>query len=298
MDAAHLIKWMVTASLLLMVFGMGLRATFADATSLFRDFFRSPHRLVRSLVSMNLIVPAIAVAIALLFDLPRPVKIALLAMAVSPVPPILPGKQMKFGGNVSYVYGLLVAISLVAIVVVPLSVELLGWTFGRDLHVGPGVIAQAIGMSILLPLVAGLVVRKLAPGVAERLAPWVTKIGTVLLVIGAALILWNAFPAIVRLVGSGAILAFAALAVIALAVGHLLGGPDPHDRTVLAIASTMRHPGVAIAIAHTTYPDDRLAPAAVLLFLLIGVVVTTIYGKLTTGNSNRDVDASGPTKAR
>jgi BASS family bile acid:Na+ symporter len=288
---------MVTASLLLMVFGLGLRATFADETSLFRDFLRPPYRLVRSVVAMHLIVPAIAVAVAMLFDLPRPVKIALLAMAVSPVPPILPGKQMKFGGNVEYVYGLLVAISLAAIIVVPLSVLLLGWIFGQDVHVGPGVIAQAIGVSILAPLVAGLVVRKLTPGMAERIAPWATKIGTVLLVVGAALILWNAYPAIGQLVGSGAVLAFAAVAVIALAVGHWLGGPDPHDRTVLGIASAMRHPGVAIAIAHATYPDDRLAPAAVLLFLLVGVVVTTIYGKFRA-KSYHDVDASGRTRAR
>jgi BASS family bile acid:Na+ symporter len=279
MDLAHLVKWAVTASLLLMVFGLGLRATFADATSLIRNLFRPPNRLLRAIVAMYFIVPAIAVVIAL-FDLPRPVKIALLAMAVSPVPPILPGKQMKFGGDASFVYGLLVAMSLLAIVMVPLAVEVLGWVFRRDVHVGADVIAKAIGMSILAPLAAGLVVRHFAPALAERVAPWVTKIGTILLLVGGALILAGAFPAIASLVGSGAIIAFAALAVLALGVGHVLGGPNPDDRTVLAIASPMRHPGVALAIAHSTFPDDKFAPAAVLLMLLVAVVATSIYGKL------------------
>src|SRR5438046_7653904 len=110
MDLEQLIKLAVVASVVLMVFGLGLRATWSDATSLFRNLFRPPHRLLRSLAAMFIAVPAVAVAVALLFDLPLPVKVALLAMAVSPVPPILPRKQMRFGGDARFVYGLLVAV--------------------------------------------------------------------------------------------------------------------------------------------------------------------------------------------
>jgi BASS family bile acid:Na+ symporter len=34
--------------------------------------------------------------------------------ALSPVPPILPGKQLRFGGRANYVYGLLLAAALSA----------------------------------------------------------------------------------------------------------------------------------------------------------------------------------------
>jgi len=280
MDPALLIKWAMTVSLLLIVFGLGLRATFADAAFLFRDLFRSPHRLLRAIVAMFLVVPAIAVAMAMLFDLPQPVKVALLAMAVSPMPPILPGKQMKFGGEARFVYGLLVSVSLVAIVVVPLAVEVLAWLFRRDVHVSVRVIATAIAVTILAPLGAGLLLRHVAERAAERLAPWVARFGTVLLVASGAFILVNAYAAIALLVGSGAIVAFVALAVLGIAVGHGLGGPNPRERTVLAIAAPMRHPGVAIAIAHATFPNDPLSPAAILLMLVVGVIVTTVYGRL------------------
>ena len=56
-------------------------------------------------------------------------------------------------------------------------------------------------------------------------------------------------PAIVSLVGNGTVLVIAAVVAAGLAAGHWLGGPDPDDRTALAIASSMRHPGVAMAIA-------------------------------------------------
>jgi BASS family bile acid:Na+ symporter len=59
--------------------------------------------------------------------------------------------------------------------------------------------------------------------------------------------------------------------------GHWLGGPDPDDRTALAIAASMRHPGVALAIARLNFPDEKLVPAAVLLFILVNLVVTLPY---------------------
>jgi len=280
MDSAQLVKLAVTLSLLLIVFGLGLRATFADAFSLFRNLFRRPHRLLRAIAAIYGVVPVVAVVVALLFDVPPPVKVALLAMAVSPVPPILPGKQMKFGGSASHAYGLLVAIALVAVVVAPLAVDVLGLLFQRDVQVGADTIAKTVAMSILVPLFAGLIVGRYFHDAAERMAPWITRLGTLLLAVTAVLILVSAWPAIASLLGSGAIVAFALVSVVAVAVGHALGGPDPEDRTVLAIASPMRHPGVALAIARATFPDDALAPAAILLFLLVGTITTSVYGQL------------------
>jgi BASS family bile acid:Na+ symporter len=47
----------------------------------------------------------------------------------------------------------------------------------------------------------------------------------------------------------------------------------------LAIVSAMRQPGVALAIARTNFPDNKLVPAAILLFALVAAITTTIYGK-------------------
>ena len=93
MDAAHLIQIGVQASILLLVFGLGLHATPEDTTYL----FRRPRLLLRALLAMGVIVPIFAAVLAATFDLHPPVKIALLLLAVSPVPPILPGKQLKLG---------------------------------------------------------------------------------------------------------------------------------------------------------------------------------------------------------
>src|SRR5277367_6624892 len=133
MGLEQLIMLAIKASILLLVFGLGLHASLQDATYL----FRRPGLLVRSLLSMNVIMPLFAAAVAAIFDLHSEVKIAIVALALSPVPPILPGKQEKAGGRASYAIGLLVAAALFAVVLVPAGVELMGRLFGQDLHMAP-----------------------------------------------------------------------------------------------------------------------------------------------------------------
>jgi BASS family bile acid:Na+ symporter len=193
------------------------------------------------------------------------------------VPPILPGKQLKLGGHNNYVYGLLVAAALCSIVLVPLTIEILSKIFQREAHISPIVVAKVVFLTVLVPLFAGLAVRHFAPALAERIAPFVTRVGTVLLVAGLLPILVSAWPGIVSLVGNGTILAIAAVVMAGLIAGHLLGGPDPDDRTTLAIASSMRHPGITLAIAYANFPGEKLILAAVLLFALVNAVVTIPY---------------------
>ena len=87
-------------------------------------------------------------------------------------------------------------------------------------------------------------------------------------------ILFTAWPAIASLIGNGTVVAIAAFILAGLAAGHLLGGPDPDDRTVLAFCTAFRHPGVAIAIAGANFPGQKLVSAAVLLYLLVSAVVS------------------------
>lgn len=287
MDAQTLVKTAISASILLLVFALGLRASFADATSLFRELFRPPNRLLRALTAMYIVVPALAISLGLLFDLSQPVRTGLLAMAISPIPPILPGKQLKFGGSNAYVFGLLVAVSMCAIVLVPLVLGVIGQVFHRHAVFAPAQVARLIGSTVLLPLLAGLIFRRFAPSWAERLAPWVSRLGTALLIVGALFVLIAAGPAMAALVGDGAVLVMAVLAACAIAVGHALGGPNDDERPTLAVASAMRHPGIALAIATTNVPEASHVGAAVLTYLLVSLVLTTVYGRFVRPDRRR-----------
>ena len=101
----------------------------------------------------------------------------------------------------------------------------------------------------------------------------------VLLVIGALAILAAVAPAALRLMGGGAALAMAVFVVIGLAVGHGLGGPQADERTVLALSTACRHPGLALAVATANAPDEPNLAAAVLLYLLVSAIVGIPYVK-------------------
>ena len=99
----------------------------------------------------------------------------------------------------------------------------------------------------------------------------------VMMVVALVPVLFHAWPAIVSLVGHGTLLAIVVFVAIGLIVGHLLGGPDPENRAVLALATSARHPAVAIAIAHFGFPGLKLTGAAVLLYLLVSIIATIPY---------------------
>jgi BASS family bile acid:Na+ symporter len=94
------------------------------------------------------------------------------------------------------------------------------------------------------------------------------------------------------LIGDGTILVFLVIISVAIMTGHWMGGPDEHDRTALGIVAPMRHPGVALAIGKINFPDEKLLPAAVLLYALVAVIATTVYGKFRLRNlSGRSASA-------
>jgi BASS family bile acid:Na+ symporter len=285
-----LIVLAIKLSLVLLVFSIGLAATVSDAMYL----FRRPKLLLRSLLSMNVVMPLFAAVLAASFDLRPVVKGALVLLAVSPLPPIFPKKASKAGGAFSYTIGLLVAATLVSIVFIPLALKLLERAFDIPLQMGPARVVSLVLWTLLLPLAAGIAVHRLAPAFAERAAKPIGQVGGILLLVALLPIVIKVWPAMMSLIGNGTIIAMVVFAVLGLAAGHLLGGPDPENRIVLALSTATRHPGIAIAIAAANFPDQKLAPAAVLLYLIVSALAAKPY--LAWAKRRRTVSVPAPAR--
>ena len=273
MPLQQLILLVVQASILLTVFGFGLQATTGDALYV----ARRPAVMARSLVAMFLVMPVVAVAITALFDFHPAVEIALVALAISPIPPLLPRRVVKAGGGASYVLGLMATAAVLSIVFIPVALYLIGRFFGESFAMAPGAVARLALLTVVAPLAAGLAFRAAAGRLADRIVKPVALVATVLLAVGVLGIFVAAFPAVMALVGNGTIVVIAAFVAIGLGVGHLAGGPNRDDRIVLAISTACRHPAIALAIAGATYPRETLVIGAILLYLLINIVVSIPY---------------------
>jgi len=273
MTVATLLPLLIQLSLGLLVFSIALHATFGDVTYL----FRRPKLLIRSLLSMFVVMPLFAAVLAKSFDLTPVVKGALVLLAVSPLPPVFPKKASKAGGQQSYTIGLLVAATLFSIVFIPIAMELLERAFDVPLQMGAAQVLALVLWTLLVPLALGVMVHRLAPSPAERIAKPVGQFALILLLLAILPVFIKVWPAMMSLIGNGTILVMVAFVLVGLTAGHLLGGPDPGNRTVLALSSATRHPGIAIALAHVNFPDQKLAPAAILLYFLVSAIAVKPY---------------------
>ena len=274
MDAPLLLVLAFQGSIMLTVFGFGLRATIEDVLYV----VRRPRILVISLVSMFIVMPFIALILALVIAPPRVALVALVTLALSPVPPTLLGKEHDAAGRASYGLGLTVAVSILSIVLIPALVVFLGGLTDNPFNMGVTAVAVQVLVAVVLPLAAGMLVRAFLPRLAERVEKPFALVAKVVLLAAAAFVLVAAFPQFVEVLTASTVAAFVVFTVLGLAFGHIMAGPDPGDSRVLALASALRHPGIALAIATANFPSLQFG-AVIILYLIIGTIVCIPYMK-------------------
>lgn len=235
--------------------------------------WQRPALLSRALLAMYVLVPAAAVLIDEFVPLGKVARAALLVLAVSAGAPMLPRKLGAIGRS-PYVFSLVVTSSFLAVAFVPVWVMVLGPHFELDRQVEPLQIAMSVAQTILLPLLAGMALRAIWPAICERWADrLIAALGSLLMLMGLAMLLM--FGHMLLDVPPRSFVAMTGLLLIALVIGHLLGGPDPHERTALAITCSTRHVGLAVLVA-----ASMPGPYAVLLitaYLLCSLIVTVPY---------------------
>jgi bile acid:Na+ symporter, BASS family len=273
MNFAKLTQMVLTASVMLIVCSLGLKSTLQEITQLSQRGMR----FIRSLLAMFIIMPVVAGILVYALSLPPAIEIAFVALAVSPVPPVLPRKALAAGGSRPYVLRLFVAAAMISILFVPVEVELTGIIFGWPARMSLGAIARVVTVSIIAPLGVGLALRRVSPGFAERLSEPLSRFSTLLLIISMLPVLFTQGSAAITLIGNGTLLAIAIFVSVGLIAGNLLGGPNVSDRKVLSLSTASRHPGIAMAIASTNFPDQKLVLPAILLYLIVSALLSWVF---------------------
>jgi len=272
MDFKQLVLLALQVSVIGTVFGFGLEASIEDLGHL----ARRPGLLARSFVSVFVLMPVVAVMLVRSLDFPHTTEVVLIALAVCPVPPLLPTRQGKAGGQLSYGLALVALLSLASIVTIPATEAILQHLFGRPLAISPAAIAKVVLKTTLVPLAAGVAVHTIWPAAARRLGTPARVVSNVLLPLAVVVLLAGAYSAIWAAVGNGTVLAIVIFTVAGLAIGHLLGGPGRGERVVLAFSTACRHPALAVAIATNAFPDERFG-ATMLLYLLVNILAGMPY---------------------
>lgn len=253
----------------IVIFGIGLDSTLHDAVRLFRQ----PALLLRSLLAMYVLVPLAAVGLVVLLPLPAGAEAGLLVLAVSAGAPLLPRKLLGIGDG-AYIFSLVVVSSVLAVILVPLWLEMLGPLFPRLPRLAPEKTALVLGESFFLPLLAGMAVRRFFPKFAAWTGGRVVGLAGLAMTLAAVVLLVVNWHVVLEVKWQG-IAALALLIVMSLVIGHLVGGPEEENRSALAVACATRHIGVAVFVA-TSLPGARIA-VVISIYIAISVAITLPY---------------------
>lgn len=272
MDLRALALLGIQISIIATVFAFGLGTTRDDLAYL----FRRPALLIRCLLAIFVVSPIIAVVVVLVFEMAHTIEVVLVALAASPVPPLLPNREIKHGAARHFGLALMALCAVLAIVTVPLTLAILGPVFDLPLGIGIGTVARVLLIAAVLPLLGGVALRAVAPGVAQRLLRPVSRGATALLLLSALALLVVLSGTVWAAIGNGTVLALAGFVLAGLLIGHVLGGPLPEHSAVLALSTGCRHPAIALAIASANFPGEPFG-GTIVLYLLINIALGAAY---------------------
>jgi BASS family bile acid:Na+ symporter len=244
--------------------GLGLGLTIQQIVTPLRNT-----RLVVSALIANFIcVPLLAVGIARLLKLDEPFAIGLLLLGLAAGAPFMPKIAGVAKGDPALSVGLMVLLMVGTTVILPIALPLLL----KGVQVNPWKIAQFLILLLLLPLIAGLVVKARAASLGARWRPVLGRVSSVALLVMFILIIALNFQAVLRIFGTGAIAAAILFAVLSALAGWVLGGRDPAQRAVLGLATSLRNIPAALVVSVQNFKDPNVS-VMVLVATLAGVFI-------------------------
>jgi BASS family bile acid:Na+ symporter len=238
-------------------------------------FKERPLLMLRSLVVVLFLVPVAALVIILLLKPSPAVAVGLAILVASPAAPMMLVKVPKKGGSLAYMASLHLSLALLALLTVPITLSLLSKALGFYVEVGLLAVARVVGMTILLPVCLGIMVRSLFPRITDTIGPALAKVGGVALLILILLVVAMTYGLLMRM-DLWSYVVMAVVVAVSIAIGHWLGPRDPEERTTLAMESASRHPGLAMTIAALNFSPQKALPVLI-PYLIVFMVVTTIY---------------------
>lgn len=238
-----------------------------------------------------LVGPALAVLLTKILPMAEPYAVGLLIFGLAPTAPMLPILIRKARADISLAAAIMPLAVVSTVILMPLLAPLLipgltlsSWDIGKPLL-----------LTVLLPLVIGVVIKVYAARMADKIFPWVKKIAgisTLLLLGFVVLVNWRV---LLSTLGSfaiaGQVLFTLGLALVAYAFGF---GLNQAQRGAMALGVCSRN-GSAMLMAVTAFPviDPKLmamallaVPVPVVVWLVLAKFFASRAGKTSAGGAS------------
>jgi len=220
--------------------------------------------VILALLANFVLVPLLAYIIIKVIPLDQSLQIGVILLGTAAGAPFIPKLVQGAKGNVAYAVGLMFLIMVVTIFYLPFILPLLL----PGVEVNPWDIAKSLIVTMLIPLVIGMLIKSHSPDIADHWAPVMNKVSglsvLILLVVGLGLNISN----ILSFIGTLGIGAMVLLILGALVIGLLFGGRDPGVRSAMGLSTANRNGAAALLVATQNFSGTNTLP-----FVLVGVVL-------------------------
>ncbi|WP_372455765.1 bile acid:sodium symporter family protein [Nonomuraea sediminis] len=233
----------------IVMLGLGLGLTLDD----FRRVGQYPKAAVVALLCQVVLLPAICFGLVMVFRLPPELAVGMMVVAASPGGPTANLFSHLFGGNVALNVTLTAVNSVLVVVTLPIVVNLSAGYFlpgGATLGLQFDKLQQVFVM-VLGPVAIGMLVRALAPRVAQRLNLPVRVLSVVVLVTVISAVLYGERENLVDYFVSVG-LAVLAFNIVSLLIGYgvpRLAGVEHRAATAAGFEIGIHNTALAITIA-------------------------------------------------
>lgn len=225
--------------------------------------------LAVALFANFVVLPGAALAVCWALQVTPPVQAALLLVATAPGSPVLLRLNEIARGDQAKAVGLLVLLMSLTVVCQPLLLPLLL----PGLSVSPMPVARTLVLTVLLPLVLGMLLEARMPALAARLRPALTQLGTISAVLGCFILMPVAYLGALKDVAlSGGLLVLSLYLPLVVGTGWWLGGRHADEPRLLAMCCGQGSMGAVFVIAAQNFNDPHIV-AMLLLILLCSLAL-------------------------
>jgi len=263
--ASQVLVWIFVLTTL---FSVGLLVSIRQVI----DGLQQRRSLALALCANFVMLPAAALALCWALQLAPPMRAALLLVATAPGSPALLRLNEFARGDQARAVGLLVVLTSLTVVYQPFVLPML--LPGVD--VSPIPIARALVLTVLLPLLLGLLLKARRPALAGRLRLPLARLGNISLVLSCFILLPLVYrDALVDVILNGwGLLVLVLYLPVAIGAGWWLGGPDADKRRLLALCCGQGSMGAAFVIASHSFNNAHvIAMLLLILWVTLAVLV-------------------------
>jgi len=221
--------------------------------------------------------PGLAYVVTLVIPMEEPYAIGLILMGMTPCAPFLPMLMNRAKGDLGYTAAFMLLTAVFTIIFMPFAVPVMV----KGLTITAWAIAKPLIIVILIPLLIGMLILRLSPGVAGKIQPVVKKITMVFTVLMLVFCLVVYGKGLLGVPGELAVLAQLIFFITLTAISFLFSfGLQHNQKVVISVGLATRNIGAAFAPLMAASTIDPRATVMVFLGFIIMVIVAMVTARI------------------